>query len=115
MTRYIVMYHAPLSARERLAQATREEAMAGVQQWIDWSARLGDRLVDAGRPFGAGVKVTREGVEPADNPVVGISVLEAGSMDEAVAMVRDHHHLRWAEGCEIVVREEIAIPETEMA
>lgn len=114
MTRYVVMYHAPISARERLRQATREQAMAGVQQWIDWSARLGDRLIDPGRPLGAAMKVTASGVEPVDSNIVGISVLQANSMDEALDMVRNHHHLSWADGCEIVVREEIAIPETEL-
>jgi hypothetical protein len=28
-------------------------------------------------------------------------------------MVKDHHHLHWAEGCEIVVLEEMPIPELE--
>ena len=49
MGRYFVAYHAPLSARERLAQATPEQAMAGVKQWIDWSHRLGDKLLDPGK------------------------------------------------------------------
>jgi hypothetical protein len=28
-------------------------------------------------------------------------------------MVKDHHHLHWAEDCEIIVLEETAIPEME--
>jgi hypothetical protein len=42
-----------------------------------------------------------------------MSILQADSMDEAVAMVKGHHHLHWAEDCEIVVLEEMPIPEME--
>jgi len=35
-------------------------------------------------------------------------------MDAALAMVDDHHHLHWAEDCEIVVLEEMPIPEMQM-
>ena len=34
-------------------------------------------------------------------------------MDEALKMVEDHHHLHWADDCEIVVLEEMPIPEME--
>jgi hypothetical protein len=40
-----------------------------------------------------------------------MSILQAGSMDAALVMVKDHHHLQWAEGCEIVVLEELPLPE----
>ena len=39
MRRYIVLYQAPLSVAARLALATPQEAMNGVQRWIDWSER----------------------------------------------------------------------------
>jgi len=42
-----------------------------------------------------------------------MSILQAESMDEALEMVKDHHHLHWAEDCEIVVLEEMPIPEME--
>jgi hypothetical protein len=32
-------------------------------------------------------------------------------MDSALEMVKNHHHLGWAEGCTITVLEETAIPE----
>jgi len=111
MGRYIVAYHAPLSARQRLAQATPEQAMAGVQQWIDWSQKLGKSLLDPGKPFGQAIRITPEGTGPAQSSLVGMSVIEAADMDAALVLVGNHHHLHWAEGCEITVHEEIAIPE----
>ena len=115
MGRYFVAYHAPLSARERLAQATPEQAMAGVAQWVQWAQRVGDKLVDPGRPFGQAVQVTPAGVVPVQSDVVGMSIIEAPDMKTALGLVGDHHHLHWAPGCEITVHEEIAIPEMEQA
>jgi hypothetical protein len=111
MGRYIIAYHAPLSARQRLAQATPEQAMAGVQHWIAWSHKLGASLLDPGKPFGQTVRITPTGKGPAQSDIVGMSVLEAPDMEAALALVGDHHHLHWADGCEITVHEEIAIPE----
>lgn len=111
MGRYFVAYHAPLSVRERLAQATPEQAMAGVKQWIDWSHRLGDKLLDPGKPFGQTMQVTPKGIAPAQSDVVGMSIIEAPDMETALTLVGDHHHLHWAPGCEITVHEEIPVPE----
>ena len=111
MTRYIVLYRAPLAVAERFAQATPEEAAAGMQLWVDWAQKLGSALVDPGKPLANPRKVTRAGVSPTDSDIIGMSILQADGMDEALAMVKDHHHLGWAEGCEILVLEEMPIPE----
>ena len=113
MGRYIVSYHAPMAVAERFAQATPEEAAKGVQLWVDWAERIGSALVDPGKPLGNAVKVTTTGITKTDSRVIGMSILRADSMDGALEMVKDHHHLRWAEECEIVVHEEMSIPEME--
>lgn len=111
MNRYIILYKAPLSVRQRLAQATPTEAQQGVQAWVDWQERVGDALIDAGRPVGRAQRVTAQGATDTGSAVVGMSILQAPTIDDAVALVADHHHLRWAGGCEIEVLEEMAIPE----
>ncbi len=111
MSRYVVLYHAPVAVAERFAQATPEEAAVGVKLWQDWTEKVGSALVDPGRPFGRNVSVTSSGAAPGDSTVVGMSILEAGSMAEAVELVKDHHHLGWAPDCEITVLEEMAVPE----
>ena len=113
MGRYIVLYEAPLGVAERFAQATPEEAMAGMQRWVDWAQKLGPALVDPGRPLGHAVRVTPRSATSTESNVIGMSILQADSMDEALELVKDHHHLHWAEGCEIVVLEEMPIPEME--
>jgi hypothetical protein len=115
MGRYIVLYQAPLGVAERFAQATPEEAMSGMQLWVDWAQKIGDGLVDPGRPLGNAMRVTPEGIEKTDSETIGMSILQAPSMEDALAMVQDHHHLFWAQNCEILVLEEMPIPELEGA
>lgn len=111
MPRYIALYMAPRTVAERFADASPEEARAGVQAWIDWQHQFGPRIVDAGRPFGRAVTVTPAGVEESRSEVVGMSVLDAPSLDQALEVVEGHHHLRWAEGCRIELFEQSEIPE----
>ncbi|MEO6395908.1 MAG: hypothetical protein ABIO40_08360 [Devosia sp.] len=96
---------------ERFAQATPEEAAKGVELWVNWAQKLGPALVDPGKPLGRAAKVTRTGSEPIRSTVIGMSILEAQNLDDALTMVEGHHHLHWADDCEITVLEEMAIPE----
>jgi hypothetical protein len=111
MGRYIVLYHAPLGVVERFAQATPKAAMEGMQLWMDWAQRIGSGLLDPGKPLGNAVKVKASGCSPTETSIIGMSILQADSMHGALAMVEDHHHLHWAADCEILVLEELPIPE----
>jgi hypothetical protein len=111
MNRYVVLYNAPLSVEQRYVQVTSEEAMKGMQLWIDWAKKIGPALVDPGRPLGNAVRVTKEGLSPTESEIVGMSILQANSRDEVLEMVKDHHQLDWAEGSWILVLEEMPIPE----
>jgi hypothetical protein len=89
--------------------------MDGMQLWVDWAKRIGSGLIDPGKPLGNAVKVTKAGSATTDSDIIGMSILQADSMNEALNMVKDHHHLDWAEGCGIVLLEEMPIPEMEAA
>jgi hypothetical protein len=111
MNRYVVLYCAPQDVATRFAQATPEEAGVGLQRWVQWADRLGPALVDPGKPLGNALKVTPGSVVPADTNVIGMSILQASSREEALELVADHHHLEWSPDCEILLLEEMAIPE----
>jgi hypothetical protein len=113
MQRYVVLYCAPLKVAERFAQATPEQAMEGMKLWGAWFQKLGPALVDPGKPLGNAMKVTPAGVETSDSNVIGMTIVQAASMAEALELVKDHHHLSWAEECELLVLEEMPIPEME--
>lgn len=111
MKRYVLLYVAPVTVAQRFAQATPEEAQQGMRLWSAWAERLGPALVEIGKPLGNAMSVTDGGVTRSDSNVIGMSIVEADDMDQALAMAEDHHHLRWAAECEIVVLEEMPIPE----
>ena len=111
MNRYIVLYKAPLSVAARFAQASQEEAMVGLKMWIDWAQKIGPALLDPGKPLGNATLVTKGQVTKIESRIIGMSILQAASLQAAIEMVRDHHHLSWADECEIEVLEEMPIPE----
>ena len=115
MTRYVVLYCAPQDVAARFAQATPEEAQAGLARWVEWSERLGPALVDPGQPLGNALRVTPSGVTRSDTTVIGMSIVQASSRDEALEMVTEHHHLRWSDDCEILLLEEMGVPELRQA
>src|SRR5262245_37943452 len=107
MKEYVILYQAPKTVAQRFAEATPEEARHGLNLWFGWKDRLGDALVRLGRPLGNAMRVAKNGVTPSDSNIIGMSIVQANSMPEALEMVEDHHHLYWAEDCEITVLEEI--------
>jgi hypothetical protein len=111
MREYVILYQAPKTVAERFAQATPEQAAQGMKLWFDWKNKLGDALIRLGKPLGNAKRVTKNSVTPSDSDIIGMSIVKASSMDDALAMVKDHHHLHWAENCEITVLEELPIPE----
>jgi hypothetical protein len=113
MARFIVLYRAPQEVAERFATATPEQAQAGIRLWREWFDQLGPALVDPGRPLGNARTVSLEGIAAAPTEVIGMTILQADTIDDALGMVRDHHHLQWAESCTITVLEELPIPEVE--
>lgn len=85
--------------------------MAGVRQWVDWQARVGDALVYSGAPIGGGLRVTAAGAEPTGSSIVGISILSGARSGDGAVDGAHHHHLRWSEDCTIELLEEMPIPE----
>ncbi len=74
---------------------TPEAIEAEMQQWNNWYASMGDRLVDGGGPVGTSRTVTSSGVENngGSNPLSGFTIIRADSQDDAVEL---------AKGCPIV-------------
>ncbi len=66
------------------------------QKW--WSA-IQDRVVDSGNPLVAGRRVTSNGdvsdISPDMTPALGYSIIEAESMDDAVALMADSPMDMW--------------------
>ena len=109
MGRFMVLYNSPVSAADMMADATPEQARAGMDEWMEWSTRNGESVVDLGMPLGSSMRVTTDSSEPGSTQAAGYSFLEAGSLDEAANMVKDHPHLKTPGGT-IDVLEILSMP-----
>jgi hypothetical protein len=75
-----------------------------------WAGKCGDALLDLGSPVGGATTVTANSVSPGDSQVSGFSVLEADSMDDAVALVQGHPHFMTPGEPSILVLEYLPMP-----
>lgn len=91
MTKYLLLYSGGGMPE------TPEEQAAVTKQWTDWFGALGAAVVDGGNPFTPAAKHVgadgHVGDGPVGSPASGYSIVEADSLDVAVAI---------AQGCPIV-------------
>jgi len=63
------------------------------REWVAWSERVGDALVDLGHPFGEGRAVHASGSKPANTGISGYSIIRADDIEAATDLVQGHPHL----------------------
>ena len=92
MTNYVLIYTGGSGMG-----MTEEEQQAVMADWGVWYGKLGAAIVDGGNPFGASKSISDSGVSegPASSPgATGYTVISADSLDDAVALSKDHPHLK---------------------
>ena len=99
----MVIYHAPPAFNEKMAGMKEEEMVSETGRWETWGNKLGDALVDFGRPLGGGMKIMKSGTEVSKREVSGYSIIEADSMEDAIELMKDHPHLMMDDMCEIEI------------
>jgi len=84
MANYIIAYHGGRKPESP------EEGAKHMADWKTWLAVLGDAVVNPGTPLGKSRIVSADSVsdDGGDNPMSGFSVVEADSMDAALAMAK---------------------------
>lgn len=99
MAKYLLTYHGG-SAPE----GTEEEIAAVYAAWSEWLGSAGDKLVDGGNPTAQTMTVGPDGaVANGNDDLSGYSLVEADSIDDAVAFAKASPHL--AGGGSVAVRE----------
>jgi len=107
--KYMVLYRSPVSTAEQM-NVTPEQAKAGMDLWTAWSQQAGSALLDFGMPLGEGKHVTQDRANRSRADIRGYSIVEAGSLDEAVTLVKDHPHFHTPGGASIEILEFVPIP-----
>ncbi len=109
MPKYVVLYTAPSTGAAQMEDADPAMAEAVMKAWYDWSAKVGNGMVDLGLPLGQSKKVTSSGTTDTNTEVAGYSILSADSLDSALGLVGDHPHLQMP-GSGIEVYEAVDLP-----
>lgn len=89
MPKFVLAYHGSPQFN------TKEEGAAHMIAWQKWSQGLGDAVVDPGTPVGPSMTVSLDEVVDGggSNPLSGITILQANTMDDALELVKDCPHL----------------------
>jgi hypothetical protein len=89
MPKFILAYHGKPDIQSK------EEGADHMKKWKEWSKGLGDAVVDPGMPAGASMTVSKDGVTDGGgaNPISGITIIQAETMEDAVGMVKGCPHL----------------------
>lgn len=75
---------------------TPEDGKNHMAEWEDWSSSLGAAVIDPGMPVSKSWTVTPKGVEDngGSNPLSGISIIEADSIEAAIEMAKPCPHVK---------------------
>jgi hypothetical protein len=111
MKKFIVLYHAPIDTMEQTANGSPEDQEKGMEMWMQWAKKCGNKLVDLGAPLTNGQQLSPDGTSKSSTKnVVGYSILQAENMDDAKALLKGHPHLGWNAECAIEVHETMPLP-----
>jgi hypothetical protein len=92
LKKFIVLYKSDQSPEDMMRNSTPEQRKSGMDMWMGWSTKAGKSVVDLGSPLGNGQIVTKSGGTNAPIGVSGYSVMQAESVDEVKAKLKDHPH-----------------------
>lgn len=89
MAKFVFAYHGGKKFNSK------EEGQEHMKKWRSWVADLGPALIDPGLAVGPSKTVSAKGIEDhgGANPISGVSVVEADSIESAIAMARACPHL----------------------
>lgn len=77
---------------------SKEEQQAVMADWGAWYQKMGEAIVDGGNPFSGSKHVGQNGVGDgpvSSPPATGYTVISANSLDDAVAKVEGHPHVKF--------------------
>lgn len=108
MSKFLILYRAPVSVREQMESSTPQQRQAGMQLWQAWAGRAGSAIIDLGAPLGDGTTV---GDGDPYTDIAGFSILDADSQEAVTGLLADHPHFH-TPGGHIEVHEMLRPPGT---
>jgi hypothetical protein len=114
MKKYLILYRSEaalsgMTVTEMIAKTTPEQMAAGMAVWRAWQEKCGSAIVDPGSPLDKSTSVKSGSGTPEKTSITGYTLLQAGSIEEAMALLRGHPHF-YAPGASVQILECVAIP-----
>jgi hypothetical protein len=95
-----------------MANASLEQAKAGMDAWMGWMQQVGEAIVDPDAPIGPGHHVTDGSASASKSDITGYSIVQAESVDDAARLFREHPHFMTPAETSIEVLEALPMPGT---
>ena len=95
MAKYIYLYRGPATPMEEFTPEQGAEQMAA---WNAWHDTTGGAVVEFGNPFGARAAVGDDGSTREPGDLNGYTIVEADSLEKAVALTEKHPFLSEGKG-----------------
>ena len=95
MSKFMLIYRGKATD---VADMSAEQSAAVFSKWASWMAKVGPALVDVGTPFGPGASVVDDGSTGDPISLTGFSIVEAGTLSDAMALADGHPYLSEGKG-----------------
>ena len=96
MPRFLAVYTMKPEDLARFRAMPKQEQDAvdaiGLKQWGEWEERNAASFPDHGGMVGKTLRVTKDGVAPAQNTFCGYIVVEAATIEDAARLFEGHPH-----------------------
>lgn len=106
METFLVTFMATKEQQAKWKNANLEDQEKGMAEWMAWADQHKANWVDIGNPVGANLKITKAGVEAAQNEVCGYSLLKAENAEAATEILKGCPHFdednTWIDMMEVV-------------
>jgi hypothetical protein len=92
--KFLILYRSPMSAEQRMKQASPDQMKGSMQEWMDWKSRNEDAVIDFGMPLKGDKYIAGGVVKDSDSDIRGFTLIQADSVDAAVELLKDHPHFK---------------------
>jgi hypothetical protein len=111
MKKFVAIYMAPVAAMDELRRTRTPERMKEFSDsWMKWVKSHEKSFVDVGSPTGNNKRVTKDKVQDVKNEILGFSVVQAETHDEAAKIFQDTPNLQ-IPGAYVEVLEYVPMPD----
>ena len=97
MSKFMVLYQVPFNATKKMDASTHDQMKKSMAEWMVWKAKTekAGASFEFGMPLDAKVRLDPDGTTSESKlKVSGYGVIEAESLGTALALLKDHSHLK---------------------